>query len=232
MRCRLKLFIKICGITNLEDGLAAAEAGADAIGFVFYPPSWRYLTPGEAATVSSMIRHRVKVVGVFVNPPLTTISEVAREAGLDYIQLHGDEPPDYCSLVKDATGCRVIKALRIADVADLQRFTKEWGEWARKGLPIPDYFLLDTYVPGLPGGTGTAFEWGIARAAGLPAPVIIAGGLNTDNVVTALSQAMPAGVDVSSGVENGRQKDPEKMRRFVEAVRRWENEEWENEHQV
>lgn len=228
----MRLFVKICGITNLEDGLAAAQAGADAIGLVFYPPSWRFLTPAEAARVSSGLGGRAKVVGVFVNPPLATVSDVAREAGLDYIQLHGDEPPDYCSLVKEVTGRGLIKALRIRSAEDMRRFASEWGERAGESRSLPDYFLLDTYVPGVPGGTGASFEWGLARAVSLPAPVIIAGGLDPENVVTALSQAIPAGVDVSSGVESGRRKDREKMRRFVAAVRRWESEGWGNEHQV
>ncbi len=232
----MAVFVKICGITVLEDGLAAARAGADAIGFIFYPPSKRHIDPAEAASISAELAGRVMRVGVFVNVELDELAGVAREVGLDFVQLHGDESPDYCKQAAELTGCGVIKALRVSDRASMEAQVAKWREAFSSGVCKVDYFLLDTYRPGVPGGTGDPFGWGLARGLGLPAPVILAGGLHPENVADALEEAGPAGVDVSSGVEllgggdgaeqvGGHQvrKDHVKMTRFVEAVRRWEH---------
>lgn len=211
------LFVKICGLMDAEAVRVAAGAGADALGFIFYPPSRRYVTPerageiAEAAGASGPAR-----VGVFVDADLHEVREAAHTAGLQFVQLHGAEPPGFCREVRRATGCRIIKALRVGSGGRVPAEGWSPGD--------ADYFLLDTDVPGQAGGTGESFDWGAARTACLPAPVILAGGLNPDNVAAALAAARPAGVDVSSGVETGGRKDGEKIRAFVARARRWEHE--------
>lgn len=222
------LFVKICGIGDPEAARAAARAGADAVGFIFHPPSRRYLAPERAEEIAraaglpagpvapGAVPARPARVGVFVDADLGAVREAARAAGLHVVQLHGGEPPAFCREVRRATGCRVIKALRVG--ADGRVPAEGWSPGDA------DYFLLDTDVPGEAGGTGRAFDWGAARAARLPAPVILAGGLTPENVADALSAARPAGVDVSSGIETGGRKDADKIRAFVARARRWEHE--------
>lgn len=215
------MFVKICGITSAEAGQAAAAAGADALGFVFYPPSRRYVAPERAAAIASLMPRGLLRVGVFVNAPLAEIAAAARVAGLDLVQLHGAEPPAFCREVRAATGCRVVRGLRLRTAEEAASIASNWS--SDEALGAVDYFLLDTLVEGQPGGTGRTFDWRLAAGIPLPAPVILAGGLTAENVATALQVARPAGVDVSSGVETEGRKDPEKIRRFVEAVRRWEH---------
>ncbi|MEA3345401.1 MAG: tryptophan synthase subunit beta [Chloroflexota bacterium] len=201
--------VKICGITNLEDALAAEKAGADLLGFVFYPPSPRYVPPERVREIVGALRRSesaVRTVGVFVDEELSRVREAIRKCDLDYAQLHGDEPPPYVA----ALGERAIKALRVRSAADVER--------------LADYqaaaYLLDAYHPEKPGGTGRAWDWGLAAAAKRFGPIILAGGLTPDNVAQAVHQVRPWGVDVSSGVESepGR-KDQDKMRRFVAAAK-------------
>lgn len=212
------MFVKICGITDDAAARAAAEAGADAIGFVFHPPSRRYVEPARAGAIGRDLSRRLIRVGVFVDAGLHVIRDAIAAAGLDWIQLHGEETPDFCAAVRRATGHPVVKACRVLDRADLAGLA---------AFPA-DYFLLDTGRPGQPGGTGETFDWDLARAAceelALPAPVLLAGGLTPDNVVAALEAAGPDGVDVSSGVETAGRKDPAKIFRFIAAVRRWDHE--------
>lgn len=231
------LFVKICGIGDAASARAAAQAGADAIGFIFHPPSRRYVPPARAGEIAAAAGIPAGPdggctgagaaglgapgagparVGVFVDADLREVREAARAAGLHFVQLHGAEPPGFCREARRATGCRVIKALRVG--ADGRVPSEGWSPGDA------DYFLLDADVPGQAGGTGRAFDWGAARAVRLPAPVIVAGGLNPDNVAEALAAARPAGVDVSSGVETGGRKDGEKIRAFVARARRWEHE--------
>lgn len=220
------LFVKICGLGDAEAARAAVEAGADAVGFIFHPPSRRYVTPQRAEEIAAAAGVpagpagvpgvRPARVGVFVGADLDAVREAARTAGLHVVQLHGAETPAFCREVRRATGCRVIKALRVG--ADGRVPSEGWSPGDA------DYFLLDTDVPGQAGGTGRPFDWAAARAARLPGPVILAGGLTPDNVAAALAAARPAGVDVSSGVETGGRKDGEKIRAFVARVRRWEHE--------
>jgi phosphoribosylanthranilate isomerase len=200
--------VKICGITNPEDALLAASLGADALGFNFYPKSPRSIEPEAVRDIIKNLPPLVLSVGVFVDKEAETVREVAESVGLDWIQLHGQESPEYCR----ALGRRVIKAFRIQD---------------QSGLAIlPDYrdavqaFLLDTYRPGIPGGTGETFDWELARQARDLGPVILAGGLTAANVGQAITVAQPAAVDVASGVEAvpGR-KDPEKVKKFIEIVK-------------
>jgi len=196
--------VKICGITSVKDALAAVEAGADALGFVF-APSLRQVTPEQARAICRAVPPFVARVGVVMDQEL----EALDECGLDAIQFHGREAPP------QVAGCRLkrIKAFRIRGASDLEALPAY--------MDAADAFLLDAYVEGTPGGTGRAFPWELAgEAARCGRPVILAGGLTPENVGEAIRQARPYAVDVSSGVEAapGR-KDPAKMRAFVAAVR-------------
>lgn len=203
--------IKICGLTTLEDAETAAAAGADLLGFLFYPRSPRALRPEQAAPIVQAVRERfphVQCVGVFVGEPLQVVCETVRRCNLHAVQLHGDEPPEMVAGLI-ARGIPVIKAFRVRDRASL----------AAVASYRPTLVLLDAYVPGRPGGTGQAFPWRWLRQATLPAPLLLAGGLTPENVAEAIRQVRPWGVDVSSGVERapGR-KDPVRVRQFVAAV--------------
>ena len=204
---RMAVKVKICGITNLPDGLAAAEGGADALGFVFYDQSPRGVSVEAAADVIRQLPPFVLKVGVFVNPPEDLVVRAIRECGLNLLQFHGDEPPEYCLQF----GLMSMKAFRIRDAASLE---------ALQNFPT-DAWLLDAYSPGKPGGTGETFNWELALAAqGWGRPIFLAGGLQPENVAEAVHRARPYGVDVSSGVETapGR-KDHAKVRAFIKAAK-------------
>lgn len=227
------LFVKVCGIMDAGAARTAAGAGADAIGFIFHRPSRRYVPPEAAASFAEAAREAAPAsaraagapgparVGVFVDAHPEEIAAAAARVPLDYVQLHGDESPGFAAAVVRATGCRVIKALRVASATDLSAAEAIWRDAAGEGRPA--FFLLDTLVPGEAGGTGQSFDWRLTRQACLPAPVILAGGLTPANVVQALAEAGPAGVDVSSGVESGGVKRPDLIRAFVAAVRGWQD---------
>jgi len=203
--------VKICGITNLADGMAAAEEGADALGFVFYEPSPRYIPVEAAARLIGQLPPFVLKVGVFVNAPEDLVVQASRECGLNLLQFHGDEPPEYCLQF----GLMSMKAFRIRDTASLQALQNY----------RTDAWLLDAYAPGKPGGTGATFNWELAReAAAWGRPIFLGGGLNPDNVAEAVRCARPYAVDVSSGVETapGR-KDHAKVRAFLQAAKAAEN---------
>ena len=195
--------VKICGITTVDDAQAAVGAGADALGFVFYPPSPRYVTPEQAAQLIQALPPFVTTVGLFVDMTLDTINEIAARCGLDRIQLHGHETPAFCRQVTRP----VIKAIRIKNAESLSS--------------VPDYkvsaYLLDAHVEGaLPGGTGASFSWELAARAKPHGPVILAGGLTPENIAAAIAQIRPYGVDVSTGVERAPGiKDHRKMRQFI-----------------
>lgn len=201
--------VKVCGVTNLEDALAALDAGADMLGFNFYRRSPRYVTPAEARRVVERLPGGVSCVGVFVNEPTPgDVIDVAREARLGAVQLHGDEPPEFCQSLR---GLTTIKALRVGADYDVENAASY----------RTDAVLLDAYVPGERGGTGHTFDWGLASVTRERVPqLFLAGGLNPDNVSAAVAAVRPHAVDVCSGVETspGR-KSPELMRRFVEQVR-------------
>ena len=194
--------VKICGITTLDDALMAVEAGADALGFVFFEKSPRYLGPEAAAAIIARMPPLVQVVGLFVNAELDFVNRTADSCGLDIVQLHGDESPAYCRLVRR----RVMKAFRVRGPESLES--------------LADYqvaaYLLDAYSPNAYGGTGARFDWDCALAAKERGPIVLAGGLDPDNVASAVAKVAPYAVDVSSGVESspGR-KDPEKVTLFL-----------------
>ncbi len=202
------LKVKICGITNIEDAFAAIECGADAIGFVFYPKSPRSVTPEIAKSIISSLPPFVTTVGVFVDEDKGYLKKIVSHTGLDIVQLHGSESPEYCNLNK-----KVIKAIRIKELADLELLNQYEAASA---------FLLDSYSPGAIGGTGHIFNWEIAVEAKKLGRIILAGGLNPDNIEEAVKLVQPYGVDVASGVEGGTKgkKDLEKLRLFIERVRK------------
>jgi phosphoribosylanthranilate isomerase len=198
--------VKICGITNAEDAAVAVEAGADALGFVFYEKSPRFVTREVARDIIAGIPPFVTTVGVFVNEAADVIKGLRDFVPLDRVQLHGDEDPEFSRLL----GPGVIKALRIKGAEDI--------------LVMKDYnaatFLLDAFVDGIPGGTGAAFDWAIALEAKRYGRIILSGGLTPENVAEAVKRAAPYAVDVSSGVESSPGvKDPDKIRRFIEEAK-------------
>ncbi|AJE04911.1 phosphoribosylanthranilate isomerase [Geobacter pickeringii] len=194
--------VKICGITSLADALIAVEAGADALGFVFHDQSPRHVAPDQAAGIIAALPPFVQTVGLFVNRALDFVNETAARCRIDLVQLHGDEPPEYC----DAVARRVIKAFRVRDGASIE--------------PIRHYrvtaHLLDAWSPAVYGGTGHTFNWEIARRVKSFGPLVLAGGLTPENVAEAVATVEPYAVDVSSGVESAPgQKDPAKVREFI-----------------
>jgi phosphoribosylanthranilate isomerase len=199
--------VKICGITNLEDALMAAEAGADALGFVFYQGSPRFISHEQAAAIIQRLPPFVQTVGLFVNEELATVNLVSDRCGLDVVQLHGEEPSDYCSAVRR----RVIKAFRVKDAAVLDNMA---------GYCVAGC-LLDTWSTAAHGGTGKTFNWEIAaRAAASYNSIILAGGLTPENVAGAISAVKPYAVDVSSGVESSPgKKDAGLVNRFIRSCK-------------
>lgn len=200
--------VKICGITNLEDALAAIEAGADEIGFNFYARSPRFISAREARAIVEALPVEVSTVGVFVNETEADLLRTADEAGMRAVQLHGDETPAYCARLR---GKLTIKALRASDEFDP----------ASASSYETDAVLLDAYVPGEWGGTGRVCDWEAARRVRAIVPrLYLAGGLAPGNVAEAIDAVGPFAVDVCSGVElSPRRKDEQLMRDFVERAR-------------
>ena len=197
--------VKICGITEFEDARDAALLGADAIGLNFYVNSPRYIEPARAAKIIEKLPPFVTVVGVFVNhPDPQSLEDFALSLGLHAVQLHGNETPDYCSMIQRV---KVIKAIRVDSLFRVDML-RSYGSGA---------FLLDGCSP----GTGKNFDWDLAYGANAFGSVIIGGGLDAENVSQVVTTLHPFAVDVASGVESRlRKKDYEKMRRFIEAVER------------
>lgn len=197
---------KICGITRIEDALAAVAAGADAIGLVFYAPSPRYVEIEQAAAICAALPPFVTTVGLFVNASEDEVRSVLNKVPLDLLQFHGDETPDECRRFSRPW----IKAVRMAEDVDLMAVAAEYSG--------AQALLLDSYQKGVPGGTGHAFDW--ARVPeDLAVPVILAGGLGPDNVTDAIRQVHPYAVDVSSGVEQEKGiKDADKIIAFMRGV--------------
>ncbi len=201
--------VKICGITRQEDALAAMRAGAHALGLVFYPQSPRFVSPSLAKRMISSLPPLVSWVGVFVDYPVEGAIETARQVGVDTIQLHGRVSPYECRYYLEK-GFKVIRSVRVGSEEDLKGIEKYRGAVSA--------ILLDTKIPGLYGGTGRTFPWELARLVeGFH--VILAGGLNQDNVAQAIGEVRPWGVDVSSGVEKEPGiKDHRLMELFVRRV--------------
>jgi phosphoribosylanthranilate isomerase len=200
--------VKICGITNSHDASMAVELGADALGFVF-APSPRQVTPEQARHIINSLPPFVQTVGVFVDECLTRIRDIVDFCGLEMIQLHGDESPEFCGTLMPHT----IKGFRMDDTSSL--------------LPIRDYrgkiraVLLDAYQRGIKGGTGKTFDWNLATAAGeFGMPVILSGGLRPSNIQRAISSVQPYAVDVNSGIEDSPGiKSPLLMKKLMEQIR-------------
>jgi phosphoribosylanthranilate isomerase len=206
--------VKICGVTDPHDAELAVELGAWAIGMVFYEPSPRRCSIEQALRITTALRRRVELCGVFVDASLQEVAQTAEELGLTMLQLHGDEGPSFCAEVARRTGARVIKAAQVAgagDVRDLERFHV-------------DFHLLDARAkaPGrkdLRGGTGDTFDWSLLAARSRKTPLILSGGLHPGNVAEALERVGPYAVDSASGTERAPgHKDPELLRAFFAEV--------------
>ena len=197
---------KICGITNPHDALAALEYGADALGFVFYPPSPRYVKPAVVAGIIASLPPFVTTTGLFVNAPATDVARIVAITGLDLLQFHGEESAEFC----EQFGRPYIKAIGVTTNTDIESEAKRFDS-ARA-------LLLDTFDPVLKGGTGRTFDWALADSK-LSKPIILAGGLNPANVRKAIEQINPYAVDVSGGVESSKgKKDPERLKAFLSEV--------------
>lgn len=198
--------VKICGITSAADALAAVDAGADALGFMFYAPSPRNVNFDVAAEIIRQLPPFVAKVGVFVNPTEEEVRRAIGECGLDTLQFHGEETPEFCRQF----GLKTMKAFRVRDAESLEQTTPYTSE----------AWLLDSYVAGQLGGTGARFNWDLATEAARRHTVLLAGGLTPENAAEAVRKVRPYGLDVSSGVESAPgQKDAAKVRAFIAAAK-------------
>jgi phosphoribosylanthranilate isomerase len=214
--------VKVCGITRLQDAELATELGAWAVGMVFYAPSPRACSTTEALRITTALRRKVELCGVFVNAPLDELVRASEELGLTLLQLHGDEGPAYCEEAGHRTGARVIKAVQVAsigEVRDVERFHTAFHLIDARATAPADRHLR--------GGTGEAFDWSLLAVRRSSVPLILSGGLNPDNAAEAYRaaaahghRARPWALDTASGTEAapGR-KDPERLRAFFDAVR-------------
>ncbi len=198
----MNLRIKICGITNLEQGRAIAKLGATALGFILVPSSPRYISPTQLASiipylpdpVEAILPRNLKTIGVFADSSLEEISQIVRSTGLNAVQLHGQETPEYCRVLRQQLPTvELIKALRIRSAKDLENTISY--------ETVVDTLLLDAYHPQLLGGTGHTLDWSMLQNFTPTCPWFLAGGLNPDNILEALSKLNPDGIDLSSGVE-------------------------------
>ena len=198
--------VKFCGLTHRDDVAEAVESGADALGFVFYESSARYVTPEQASELTRIVPAFITRVGLFVDADVALVQGIFHHAGLNLVQYHGNESSEFC----DSVGLPYIKAFRVRPdiniLAEMERYPNASG------------FLLDAYVEGRPGGTGERFDWGLIPKT--DRTIILAGGLTPENAKDAIECVAPWALDVSGGIETepGR-KDPDKMQRFVSACR-------------
>ncbi len=203
--------VKVCGITRIEDALNAAQLGADAIGLVFWTESARFISPQEARKIIMALPPFLSAVGVYVDPDPEWVEETCSVAGLSLLQFHGDESAEFCGQFS----LPYIKAVRLRTGVDLLQYAARYSN-ARA-------LLLDTYIEGKPGGTGTTFDWSLIPK-NLQLPLILSGGLDADNVSLAIRETSPWAVDVSSGVEMGKGiKDRDKIAAFMTGVRNGES---------
>ncbi|OGW36234.1 MAG: N-(5'-phosphoribosyl)anthranilate isomerase [Nitrospirae bacterium RBG_13_39_12] len=203
----MQVKVKICGITNIDDAIAAVDFGADALGFVFFKGSPRYISPEDAAVIIKQLPPFITTIGVFVDEKPKKVEKIIIQTMVDIVQLHGNEPPDSCNISKN-----LIKAIRVKSLQSLD--------------PLDEYkdrvcaFLLDTFTPDVLGGTGQIFNWDIAIYAKQFGRIILAGGLTHNNVAEAIRRVRPYGVDVSSGVESKKgKKDHKKLKLFIEKAK-------------
>ena len=200
--------IKVCGITDNSEALLLAAMGIDALGFIFADKSPRKVHPDEARAIIRSLPPFVDAVGVFVNEGLDTLNSIIHYCNITLVQLHGDESPEYCQLIP----ARVIKAFRISPASSADEFAPYRGKVSG--------FLLDTFKPDMPGGTGKTFDWRMVRHLNPPGPIILGGGMAPENVEDAVREVRPFAVDANSGVEiSPGRKDMEKIRRLIDAVR-------------
>ncbi len=198
--------VKICGITRVEDALIAVAQGADAIGLVFYPPSPRYVTPAQAAEIVNALPAFITLVALFVDASRADVEAVLSQVNIDLIQFHGQETADECRQY----GKSYMKAIRVKSDTNLVQYMTEYSD--AKAL------LLDTYAEGVPGGTGQVFDWTVIPK-NLSKPIVLAGGLDAENVEQAIRQVKPYAVDVSGGVEFKKGiKDAAKIAAFMRGV--------------
>jgi phosphoribosylanthranilate isomerase len=203
----MRVRTKICGITREEDALAAVSCGADAIGLILYADSKRQITPEQAAAITAHLPPFVGVVGLFANADPSEVRRTMQLVNLSLLQFHGDETPEYCR----SFNFPYVKAVNVKPGLNLLQYAKRYFD--AKAL------LLDTYQEGVTGGTGKTFDWNLIPP-NFPKPIILAGGLNAENVRAAIKQVRPFALDVSSGVESGKKgiKDPQKIAKFLKAV--------------
>ncbi len=200
--------VKICGITNLEDALAAVNAGCDALGFVFFKKSPRYIVPLKAKKIISQLPQKVIKIGVFVDAQEKTVKRISRQCRLDILQFHGKETPEYCERFKNY---KIIKAFRVKDKFDKNVLLRYH----------PFAYLFDTYIKSKPGGSGVKFNWNLISDIDLRRPVFLSGGLNERNVRQAIKQARPEWVDASSSLEaRPGKKDLKKVKNFIVAAKK------------
>lgn len=204
---------KICGITRVEDMLCAVDAGADAIGLVFYPPSPRHVSIAQAAQIAAQTPAYVQLVGLFVNASLDEIETALTHVPLDILQFHGDETPQQCQQMAQHFKKRWYKAIQVKADVDLLSVIESYQQAGAHAI------LLDAWHPELKGGTGHVFDW--TKFPKLKLPLILAGGLNPDNIADAIELTQPYAVDVSGGVEAAKGiKDPERIKKFMQGVLR------------
>ena len=212
---------KICGLRQLDHAQAAADAGADFLGFNFVPGVRRQVSEEHAGAITGEIRrlrgtNRPRLVGLFADQPMEDVNRIVRSCGLDLAQLCGDEPPDYWERVE----VPVIKQIKVRDGGDRERAIARVRSDVEDVVSRGRIAMLDSHEAGSLGGTGRSFDWAIAAAVAREHDFLLAGGLTPDNVAEAIATAGPWGVDVSSGVETERVKDPKKIAAFAEAVLR------------
>ncbi|WP_020402901.1 phosphoribosylanthranilate isomerase [Gracilimonas tropica] len=209
--------IKICGITNLEDARFAAGALVDYLGFIFYEPSPRYIEPGEAGAIINWLEGPEKV-GVFVNQPLDDVNQIAKQTGLDYVQLHGDESVEYCELVEKP----IIKVIHIEEETVDYLLKHQIEQYAE----VADFLLFDTKIDGLWGGTGKSFDWSMITDLDIDIPFFLSGGLKAENIKEAIETVQPYAIDVSSSLEQKPGlKDFAKIEAFMDEIRTLETKE-------
>jgi len=209
--------IKICGVISEDIAMGAAEAGADFIGLVF-APSPRQVTPDQAARITATLKKnktRAKSVGVFVNTAPQMVRQIAVQYNLDFVQLSGDESPVYCRMLSYP----LIRVIRLSNSDTVEKIDKQIIETHMALFDRHFIIMLDTALPGKFGGTGEIFDWNLAKPVIKRCDVMIAGGLNPDNVGEVIKTLKPWGVDVSTGVETKGVKDMRKINKFIEAVR-------------